>query len=55
VFASHHWPTWDADRVVAYPSEQRDLYAYLHDQTLRLLNQGHTGTEIAELIELPQP
>ncbi|HKH55777.1 MAG TPA: alkyl sulfatase dimerization domain-containing protein [Propionibacteriaceae bacterium] len=53
VFASHHWPTWDADRVVAYLSEQRDLYAYLHDQTLRLLNQGHTGTEIAELIELP--
>jgi alkyl sulfatase BDS1-like metallo-beta-lactamase superfamily hydrolase len=34
-------------------STQRDLYAYLHDQTLRLLNQGHTGAEIAELIELP--
>ena len=34
-------------------SQQRDLYAYLHDQTLRLMNQGHTGTEIAEMIELP--
>ena len=34
-------------------STQRDLYAYLHDQTLRLLNQGYTGAEIAELIELP--
>ena len=32
---------------------QRDLYAYLHDQTLRLLNQGHTGAEIAEVFELP--
>jgi alkyl sulfatase BDS1-like metallo-beta-lactamase superfamily hydrolase len=32
---------------------QRDLYAYLHDQTLRLLNQGYTGPEIAEMIELP--
>ncbi len=34
-------------------TEQRDLYAYLHDQTLRLLNQGYTGIEIAEMIELP--
>ena len=52
-FASHHWPTWGRERIVAYLSTQRDLYAYLHDQTLRLLNQGHTGAEIAELIELP--
>ena len=52
-FASHHWPTWGRDNVVAFLHEQRDLYAYLHDQTLRLLNQGHTGTEIAELIEMP--
>jgi len=52
-FASHHWPTWTSDRVVEYLSTQRDLYAYLHDQTLRLLNQGYQGAEIAELIELP--
>ncbi|WP_245726869.1 alkyl/aryl-sulfatase [Streptomyces longwoodensis] len=53
LFASHHWPTWGTERLTAFLSEQRDLYGYLHDQTLRLLNQGHTGTEIAELIELP--
>lgn len=53
VFASHHWPTWGADRVVEFLGTQRDLYAYLHDQTLRLLNKGYTGTEIAEMIELP--
>jgi len=52
-FASHHWPTWGKDRIVTYLAEQRDLYAYLHDQTLRLLNQGYTGIEIAEMIELP--
>jgi alkyl sulfatase BDS1-like metallo-beta-lactamase superfamily hydrolase len=52
-FASHHWPTWGQDRIVAFLSDQRDLYAYLHDQTLRYLNQGFTGAEIAELIELP--
>ncbi len=50
---SHHWPTWGTERIVDYLSQQRDLYAYLHDQTLRLLNQGHTGAEIAEKLELP--
>jgi alkyl sulfatase BDS1-like metallo-beta-lactamase superfamily hydrolase len=32
---------------------QRDLYAYLHDQTLRMLNNGYVGSEIAEIIEMP--
>ncbi|MGH3208422.1 MAG: alkyl/aryl-sulfatase, partial [Trebonia sp.] len=53
VFASHHWPTWGRERVTEFLGLQRDLYAYLHDQTLRLLNQGYTGSEIAEQIELP--
>jgi alkyl sulfatase BDS1-like metallo-beta-lactamase superfamily hydrolase len=53
VFASHHWPTWGQERVVGFLATQRDLYAYLHDQTLRLLNQGFTGAEIAETLELP--
>ena len=52
-FASHHWPTWGRERVVTYLSQQRDLYAYLHDQTLRLMNQGYTGIEIAEMVEMP--
>ncbi|MFF3839440.1 alkyl/aryl-sulfatase [Streptomyces sp. NPDC001930] len=52
-FASHHWPTWGHDDVVAFLSEQRDLYAYVHDQTLRLLNDGLTGPEIAEELRLP--
>lgn len=53
VFASHHWPTWGADEIREYLGLQRDLYGYLHDQTLRMLNQGLTGAEIAEMIELP--
>lgn len=52
-FASHHWPTWGRERIVDYLSLQRDLYAYLHDQTLRQLNQGHTGIEIAENFAMP--
>lgn len=53
VFASHHWPTWGTDRVVEFLTNQRDLYAYVHDQTLRLLNKGLNGPEIAEQISLP--
>jgi alkyl sulfatase BDS1-like metallo-beta-lactamase superfamily hydrolase len=53
VFASHHWPTWGRERIVEFMSLQRDMYSYLHDQTLRLLNQGYTGIEIAEMFQLP--
>ena len=53
VFASHHWPTWGRERAIDYLALQRDLYAYLHDQTLRLLNQGLVGQEIAEVMQLP--
>ncbi|MDI9918672.1 alkyl sulfatase dimerization domain-containing protein [Rhodococcus sp. IEGM 1379] len=53
LFASHHWPTWGTGRLTEFLSLQRDLYGYLHDQTLRRINQGWTGIEIAEAIELP--
>lgn len=52
-FASHHWPTWGRENVVAFLAAQRDLYAYMHDQTLRMLNSGLTGPEIAEEMKLP--
>ncbi|MGW2084209.1 alkyl/aryl-sulfatase [Streptomyces sp. NPDC001880] len=52
-FASHHWPVWGRERVTAFLAEQSDLYAYLHDQTLRMLNQGLTSVEIAERIQMP--
>ncbi len=53
VFASHHWPTWGRERAMGYLALQRDLYAYLHDQTLRMLNRGMVGSEIAEAIQMP--
>ncbi|MGU3584622.1 alkyl/aryl-sulfatase [Rhodococcus sp. C26F] len=52
-FGLHHWPTWGRERIGRYLIEQRDLYGYLHDQSLRLLNQGLTGPEIAESLEMP--
>ncbi|WP_395298421.1 alkyl/aryl-sulfatase [Kitasatospora hibisci] len=52
-FASHHWPTWGREAIGGFLAAQRDVYTYLHDQTLRMLNQGLTGAEIAEEITLP--
>lgn len=54
VFASHHWPTWGNDRCVAFLKTARDLYRYIHDQTLRMANSGLTPREIGEQIRLPQ-
>jgi alkyl sulfatase BDS1-like metallo-beta-lactamase superfamily hydrolase len=53
VFAQHHWPTWGQQRVVTFLEHQRDMYKYLHDQTLRLANHGYTMLEIAEMLEIP--
>ena len=53
VFAQHHWPTWGRERIVDFLAKQRDLYGYIHDQALRLLNKGYVATEIAEQLELP--
>ncbi|WP_321817426.1 MULTISPECIES: alkyl/aryl-sulfatase [unclassified Paraburkholderia] len=53
VFASHYWPTWGNDRVVAFLGAQRDMYRYLHDQVLRMANKGMTPLEIGETIRLP--
>jgi alkyl sulfatase BDS1-like metallo-beta-lactamase superfamily hydrolase len=53
LFSGHHWPCWGGEKIADYLEKQRDLYRYLHDQTLRLMNMGYTGPEIAEEIELP--
>jgi alkyl sulfatase BDS1-like metallo-beta-lactamase superfamily hydrolase len=50
----HHWPVWGAGRVDTMIREQRDLYKFAHDQTLRLMNHGLTASEIAEQITLPR-
>ena len=52
VLAQHNWPSWGQENVVAFLANQRDLYEYLHDQTLRLTNHGYTGIEIAEMLKL---
>jgi alkyl sulfatase BDS1-like metallo-beta-lactamase superfamily hydrolase len=53
-FASHHWPTWGNQNIVNFLESQRDTYKYIHDQTLRLANEGYTMNEIAEQVKLPE-
>ncbi|KAF3764001.1 Metallo-hydrolase/oxidoreductase [Cryphonectria parasitica EP155] len=53
VFGSHNWPTWGNKELITRLSEQRDMYGYLHDQTVRMMNLGLTGVEIAERIRMP--
>ncbi len=53
VFSSHHWPTWGNAEAIRFLKGQRDLYRYIHDETLRLANHGYNATEIAEMLELP--
>ena len=52
-FGSHHWPTWGNAEVISFLKGQRDLYRYIHDETLRLANHGFGPAEIAEMVELP--
>lgn len=53
-FGSHHWPIWGNARIKDFLKKQRDLYKYIHDQTLRLANAGLTPREISERIRLPE-
>lgn len=50
---SHNWPIWGQSKIRAFITAHRDAYKYMHDQTLRLMNQGYTANEIAEMVQLP--
>ncbi len=53
LIAQHHWPVWGADAVQDFLRCQHDLYKFIHDQSVRLLNMGRKPEEIAEEIALP--
>ncbi len=52
-FGSHHWPRWGRKDAFEYISKQRDMYRFMHDQTVRLMNSGYTSTEISNMLDLP--
>ena len=51
---SHAWPRFGGARVRDFIASHRDAYKYLHDQTVRLMNAGYTGREIAATVRLPE-
>ena len=51
MLAQHNWPTWGGERIRTLLADQRDMYTYLNDRTLHLLNQGLTPMEIAEAMQ----
>jgi alkyl sulfatase BDS1-like metallo-beta-lactamase superfamily hydrolase len=51
--SSHCWPRFGKAEVKSWLEGHRDNYRYLHDQTIRLMNQGMTQAEIAEAIKAP--
>jgi alkyl sulfatase BDS1-like metallo-beta-lactamase superfamily hydrolase len=53
-FGQHNWPVWGNARIAEFITKHRDLYKYTHDQTVRLINAGHTPREIADMIKLPK-
>ena len=53
MFASHHWPRFGTDDVREFLELQRDVYRWLHDQTMRRANAGLVPTEIAEELSMP--
>jgi alkyl sulfatase BDS1-like metallo-beta-lactamase superfamily hydrolase len=54
LIGQHHWPTWGREAIIDYLEAQRDLYKYIHDQTLRYMSKGWRPAEIAEAIDLPK-
>ena len=54
LMTSHFWPHWGQAEVIDFLSAQRDAYEYLHDQSVRMMNMGFTGPEIAEQLKLPE-
>lgn len=53
MFAAHGIPRFGTEEIVHFLTNHRDAYKYLHDQTVRLMNAGLNGAEIAEDLALP--
>jgi alkyl sulfatase BDS1-like metallo-beta-lactamase superfamily hydrolase len=49
----HHWPTWGNAEITQLIKVQRDVYKFMHDQTLHYANMGYTMNELPDLVTLP--
>jgi alkyl sulfatase BDS1-like metallo-beta-lactamase superfamily hydrolase len=53
LIAQHQWPTWGAEKLAAFLKKQRDMYKFVHDQAVRLINRAYTPNDIAETLKIP--
>ncbi|WP_027015466.1 alkyl/aryl-sulfatase [Comamonas composti] len=53
-FRSHHWPVWGGERIQRHLANQRDVYRFIHDQAVGLLNQGRKMDDIANATYFPK-
>jgi len=54
LIAQHHWPIWDQQKTQQFLAVQRDMYKYIHDQSVRMMNKGYLPGDIAEELKLPE-
>jgi len=55
LFTSHFWPRWGKDHISDYLLRHAQAYAFVHNESVRLMNQGLNAVEIGEAIKLPEP
>lgn len=53
LYMPHTWPVFGNKRVVEHIEKYRDVFKYIHDQTLALANQGYTMNDIGNMLTLP--
>src|SRR5271154_6250490 len=53
MFMVHSWPIFGQAHITNQLEKTRDMYKYIHDQTVKLMNEGYDPIEIAEKIKLP--
>ena len=53
MFAAHGIPRFGREEITSFLKSHRDAYKFLHDQSVRLMNEGYTASEIAEVLTLP--
>lgn len=55
LFTSHFWPRWGQATISDYLLRHAQAYAFVHNESVRLMNQGLNAVEIGEAIKLPEP
>lgn len=55
LFTSHFWPRWGKDHISDYLLRHAQAYAFVHNESVRLINNGLNAVEIGEAIKLPDP